>query len=279
MLTRLVAFLFLASTALGQSVPFFIQGSDPQFGMFTKDKDFKQETANFEFFVSNVNRLKPLFAVVCGDLTNANSPTQIAEYRRIAGKVDPSIKLYSVAGNHDVGNEPTPESLALYRKNFGPDWYSFRAPGIYGIVLDTNILKAPAKVQSDVAKQEAWLKQELVKAKSSGLIVVVFQHIPWFLLTADEDENYFNIPLATRATYLKMFADADVHYAFAGHYHRNALGSAGSLMMVTTGPVGMPIGPDPSGFRIVSVHGTELQQEYISLGKIPNSYPPPPPEK
>jgi hypothetical protein len=38
----------------------------------------------------------------------------------------PSIRLYSVAGNHDVGNEPTVEALAAYRQQFGPDYYSFR---------------------------------------------------------------------------------------------------------------------------------------------------------
>ncbi len=49
--------------------------------------------------------------------------------------------------------------------------------------------------------------------------------------------------------------------------------------MITTGPIGMPIGPDPSGFRIVSVEEGRLKQEYIGLGNIPNTYPPPAPEK
>ena len=277
MFTRICILLCIAAVSL--PAQFFIQGSDPQFGMFTKDRDFVQETANFEFFIANVNRLKPLFAVVCGDLTNANSPSEVAEYNRIAKRIDPKIKLYSVAGNHDVGNDPTPESLALYRKNYGPDWYSFTEPGIYGIVLDSIIVKSPAKVMGEAEKQESWLKAELVKAKTSGRIVVIFQHIPWFLESPTEPDQYFNIPAVARAKYLKLFTDAGIHYIFAGHYHRNALGSDSGIMMVTTGPIGMPIGPDPSGFRIVSVKGSELQQEYISLGKIPNTFPPPAPEK
>ena len=35
---------------------FFFQLSDPQFGMFTDNKDFAQETANFEFAVATINR-------------------------------------------------------------------------------------------------------------------------------------------------------------------------------------------------------------------------------
>src|SRR5687767_8739406 len=105
---------------------FFIQLADTQFGMFTSNRDFVQETANYEFVVANINRLRPRFVIICGDLINKETdPAQTAEYLRITAKIDKSIPLYAVAGNHDVGNEPTPELLAYYRKHFGPDRYSF----------------------------------------------------------------------------------------------------------------------------------------------------------
>jgi len=270
----------LAAQVVAQSTDFFLQGSDPQFGMFAKDANFVQETANFEFFIANVNRLNPMFVVLCGDLINkTGDESQTAEYHRISAKLKPAIKLYSVAGNHDVGNEPTPEKLASFRKNFGPDWYSFQAKGLYGIVLDSSVIAFPAKVPDEAEKQEIWLRAELTKAKASGRTVVIFQHIPWFLATPDEPDQYFNITKPIRAKYLKLFAESGVRYIFAGHYHRNALGTgADQLAMVTTGPIGMPIGPDPSGFRIVTVKGGQLEQQYYGLGTIPNLYPPPPPE-
>ena len=120
MLTSLALFWLAAS-------PFFIQGSDPQFGMYSKDKDFVHETANFEFFIANVNRLKPSFTIICGDLTNQNTPAEVAEYHRIAKKLDSAIKFYSVAGNHDVGNDPTPETLALYRQELRPRLVQLRS--------------------------------------------------------------------------------------------------------------------------------------------------------
>ena len=49
---------------------FFIQLTDPQFGMTASNAGFEQETANLEFAVATVNRLHPAFVVVTGDLVN-----------------------------------------------------------------------------------------------------------------------------------------------------------------------------------------------------------------
>src|SRR6478752_5271009 len=68
---------------------FFIQMSDPQFGMFTANGDFLQETANFTRAIDAANRLRPAFVVVTGDLTNRQGDSaQIAEYRRVASTLD-----------------------------------------------------------------------------------------------------------------------------------------------------------------------------------------------
>jgi len=113
-------FLTCAALAVGAALmqaqsprSFFIQLADPQFGAFTQDKDFVQETANYEFAVANINRIKPAFVIVCGDLINkTGDPVQTAEYHRVTAMIDKSIPVYAVPGNHDVGNTPTAETLA-----------------------------------------------------------------------------------------------------------------------------------------------------------------------
>jgi 3',5'-cyclic AMP phosphodiesterase CpdA len=269
---NLKLFFFLLASPLFAAAPFFfIQASDPQFGMYTKDAEFRQETANWKFVVANVNRLHPAFLIVTGDLTNkAGDAAQIAEYKRINRNLDPSIHLYSVAGNHDVGNDPTPHTLAAYRKTYGPDYYSFREGTLYGIVLDSSLFKAPALVAEDAAKQERWLEAELEKAKASNAAIVIFQHIPFFLDKPDEPDQYFNIPIETRRRILALLHRYSVRYVFAGHYHRNAYGRDGDLEMITTGPAGMPIAPDPSGFRIAEVKESTIEQKYYGLGNIPS---------
>ena len=262
--------LISALTAFAADPTYFVQASDPQFGMFTDNKDFKQETANWEFVIANINRLHPAFVVVTGDLTNKQGDAdQIAEYKRINAKLDPSIHLYSVPGNHDQTNSPTPETVAAYRKHQGPDYYSFKEPGIYGIVLNSTLFKAPEHVAAEETKELQWLKDELPKAQSSSAVIVVFMHHPPFIEKADEPAGE-NLPPEIRAQLLALFHKYGVQYVFAGHLHHNADASDGDLQLVITSASGKPLGADPSGFRVAEVVGTRIVNKFYGLGSIPN---------
>jgi predicted phosphodiesterase len=268
----ILGILALASPLAAQT---FIQMSDPQFGMYSKDQNFTHETANFEFAIANANRLLPAFVIVTGDLINQPSnDAQAAEYKRIAAKLDPRIRLFSVAGNHDVENEPTAESLARYRKRIGPDYYTFRIGDISGIVLNSNLERGTKNVPDEAAKMERWFAAELAKAKTGGARhIIVFQHIPFFLKDPAEPDDYFNIPPDVRARYLKLMHQYGVVHVFAGHYHRNSEGRDGELEMVTTGPVGMPLENARSGFRIVTVTSDSVANKYFDFGELPDTLP------
>ena len=60
-------------------------------------------------------------------------------------------------------------------------------------------------------------------------------------------------------------------HIFAGHYHRNAFGKDGALEMVTTGPVGKPLGADSSGVRIVVIDRGRVAHFYYRLDSIPGA--------
>lgn len=255
----------------GESGFVFIQMTDPQFGMETSNRDFAFETARMERAVAEANRLKPRFVIVTGDLVNApGDGAQIAEYQRILKKLDPSIHVYSVAGNHDVGNVPTSDSLAAYRAKFGADYYSFREGPVYGIVLDSVLYHSPQGAPEELKKQQAWLAGELKKAQASGAPhILVFQHHPLFVENAEEPDQYFNIPLARRLPLLNSLGQAGVRWIFCGHYHRNAEARYGSTMVITTGPVGKPLGGAKSGMRVVRIQGSGLTQRYVEFGDLP----------
>jgi serine/threonine-protein phosphatase CPPED1 len=273
----LLAILLPATAESPKPEPwFFAVLADPQLGMYSKDKNFAQESANFEFAIANLNRLHPRFVVVCGDLVNrTGDPAEIAEYKRELQNLDPSIPVYNVVGNHDIGNIPTPEKLDGYHAAFGPDYYTFSQGDIFGIVLDSSLIQAPQKDPAAAQQQEAWLEKTLASAKSNpNRPIVVFQHIPYFIHSPDEADGYFNIPNPARRKYLDLLEQGGVKYVFAGHDHRNAIGIDGPLTEVVTGAVGMPLGGSVSGFRIVTVDGPELNSTWVCFGGIPNQVDP-----
>jgi 3',5'-cyclic AMP phosphodiesterase CpdA len=251
---------------------FFIQLTDPQMGMFADNANFDQETANFEFAVATINRLRPAFVVITGDLVNkTGDAAQIREYQRIQAQINPAIPVYNVAGNHDVGNTPTPESVAAYTNHFGADHYSFRYGDFFGLVLDSNLIQAPEKVHDLFSAQESWLKGELENARQSGAKhLAVFQHHPWFLKDSGEPDQYFNLPRERRTVYLAWFNEFGVSDVFCGHYHRNLVARDGAVEIVVAGALGKPLGGDRSGMQIVIVRDSGIEHRFYDLGEIPN---------
>lgn len=262
----------VARPAAPASPYFFLQLTDPQFGMFTDNAGFAQETANFEFAIATANRLRPAFVIVTGDLVNRpGDAAQIAEYHRIAARLDRSIPIYNVAGNHDVGNVPTPETIAAYERAFGPDHYVFTTPALTGIVLDSSLIHSPAGAADLAEAQLGWLRAELPKAaRDRSKPVVVFQHHSWFVADAAEPDQYFNIPRERRTVYLALFREFGVKSLFAGHYHRNAAARDGDLEMITSAPVGKPLGGAKSGIRVVTVGADgAIRSQFYEFGDLP----------
>ncbi|QDV12663.1 Calcineurin-like phosphoesterase superfamily domain protein [Rosistilla oblonga] len=254
---------------------FFMQMADTQYGFFSGNKGFDQEVDLVRRAVEHINRLRPRFVIVCGDLTNATPEhpryrEQVAQYHRDFSEVDAEIPLVCVCGNHDVGNRPTAQSIAHYKENFGDDYFSFWVGGVCNIVLNSSVLKDPKDAPEVLAAQQTWLQQQLQEANAAkAKHILMFQHHPLFLAEEDEPDQYFNIPLQRRTPLLAQLKQADVRAVFAGHYHRNAYGTAGSMEMITTGPVGRPLGKDLSGFRIVTVHETGIEHRYWGMDDVP----------
>jgi serine/threonine-protein phosphatase CPPED1 len=254
---------------------FFLQLADTQYGMFTGNKGFEKEVALSQQAVEHINRLRPRYVIVCGDLTNASPEharygAQVQQYKQDFSAIHDDIPLVCVCGNHDVGNRPTAKSIATYNHNFGDDYFGFWVGGVCNVVLNSSVLKDPTGAPEVLDAQQKWLDQQLAAAREAqAKHIFLFQHHPLFLTKEDEPDQYFNIPLVRRTPLLEQLKQADVRAVFAGHYHRNAYGRAGAMEMVTTGPVGRPLGKDPSGFRIVTVHETSIQHQYYGMDDVP----------
>jgi len=277
---------------------FFIQLADPQLGMFARwggvsDEvietqlfkgskvhkappitGFADETRLFTEAISEANRLKPAFVVVCGDMVNNPvSEDERTEVLRIAGLLDPGIPIHWVPGNHDAAADfvnATPESLRVYREAFGPDYFAFQHGGASFLVLDSITIENPKPVPGEWEAQLAFVESELAAAKSRGGPLIAFSHHPAFLKTPDEPDDYWNWPLERREPLLRMLRDANASVVFSGHWHRNNYSSYGDMQIVASGPVGYPLGDDPSGYRIVKVHPDRVEHDYYVFGNGPD---------
>ncbi len=243
-----------------------IQMTDTQFGFYSNDQSYQQETANYTRAIKAANKIKPDFVIVTGDLVNKPfDKAQIAEYKRISSMLE-NIPVHHVPGNHDVGNEPDRIAILKYRQEFGMDYYSIRHKTLYAIVLNSLYLHKPGNIQALAAAQEKWLEEELSKAHAAGYQhKIIFLHHPLFLTSAHEADGYFTIPTATREKYLRLFSAFNISHVFAGHYHQNAFGKYGNLEMVTSGPVGKPLGEGFSGYRVIRFSASGITHEFIPL--------------
>jgi len=248
---------------------FFIQLTDPQFGMFDNNASFEKETILYEKAVAGINRLIPDFVVITGDFVhNPKSVPQINEFKRITAKINPKIPVYYLPGNHDVGQTPDKESLNKYKENYGSDKFSFDHKGSSFIGFNTSLIKA--KLAEAEEEQYSWLAKQLKKSRKAAHILL-FCHYPFFNKTVDEPTAYSNIDLDDRKKYLDLFVDNKVDALFSGHYHNNKLLNYGELELVTTSSLGKPLGDAPSGFRIVKIYGDRIEHAYLGLEELPDS--------
>jgi serine/threonine-protein phosphatase CPPED1 len=254
---------------------FFIQLADPQFGMFTNNKDVAKEAALLAQAIDHANRLRPAFVVICGDLINRpGDDSQIADFLQTTSRLDPAIPLVFVPGNHDVGNTPTPDSLNAYRERFGPDHRVFYHGGCRFIIINTTLIHDPKAAQEQCNEQEAWLKHELTTPQTPRPVhTILFQHHPWFNKTPDEPNAYENIPQPERGRYLDLLTRAGVTAVFAGHRHGNSIARCGNMEIVASGPIGKPLGKDPSGLRIVEVYKDRIVHNYYAIDAVPERIP------
>jgi 3',5'-cyclic AMP phosphodiesterase CpdA len=221
------------------------------------------------------NEIRPDFVVVAGDMVDdLDDEAQLEELFRITAQLDDDIQIRWVPGNHDAAFDtvvPTAGSLLRYRELFGADRYGFGLGPTRFVVLNTPVLDHPEEVPDEFDDQMQFLERELAEARESYDRTILLGHHPLFIHAADEADSYWNVPRAQRKRVLDLVHRYQVEIGFAGHWHRNAIAHDGAFEMVTTGPVGYPLGEDPPGYRTVEI-GDEVTHEYHPLVR-PESFP------
>ncbi|XP_041829870.1 serine/threonine-protein phosphatase CPPED1 isoform X2 [Melanotaenia boesemani] len=269
----------------------FIQAADPQLGLMKTWREgdcsgggdeWAEEVELTKQAVKAVNQLrpKPRFMVLCGDLVHAmpDTPFREGQERDLKAALkgtDPSIPLVFVSGNHDLGNTPTPSTVEQYCRAWGDDYFSFWVGGVLCLVLNSQLFYDASACPQLKEAQETWLEAQLSEASSSSSStepkpkhILVFQHIPLYLRSPDEEDDYFNLQRVVRENLMDRFKRAGVKAVFSGHYHRNAGGCHGGLDMVVSSAIGCQLGEDTHGVRVVVVTADSIIHRYHSLEQL-----------
>lgn len=261
----LISFTFSCTNT--KQEPFtFIQLCDTQLGMGGYDHDIK----TFEMAVTQINALDPDFVIICGDLVNDASDSTYADFKKIKNKFN--MPCYNVSGNHDVGNIPTDSTLNFYRKTIGQDYYKFKNKGYTFIVTNTQLWKENIPFESE--KHDTWFKTALKMNPSNKQSVFVAGHIPLFLKTPDEEDEYFNLPIEKRKELLDLFTQNNVVAYLSGHAHRPIINNYEGIQLVSGEATSKNLDSiSDLGFRVWKVSTESISQSFTPLTPPLNESP------
>jgi 3',5'-cyclic AMP phosphodiesterase CpdA len=235
--------------------------ADTQLGYGGYDNDIE----SFKKAIELVNELEPDFVVFCGDFVDSFTPTSVTDFNDI--KSGFNVPCYLTPGNHEMLYQPNPVRLALYRRLFGKDYFSFRHKGYTFIMANSQLWKSP--LEGETEKMDAWFKATLKKAKDANSPVFIAQHIPVFLEEPNEPEDPdYNFPVKKRQELLELMVDCGVVAVMGGHKHMNIINNYKGIQLVNTAAVSKNDDGSPIGFQLWKVESpTNITHAFIPLEK------------
>ena len=237
----LAALVFFSGFALAEEFQ-VVQMCDTQLGM----GGYAHDVDSFEKAVVQINALQPDLVVICGDLVNTAGEDSFADFQRIRAGFE--MPCHVASGNHDVENEPTAESLVLYREKIGEDYFTVDHKGYTFVIVNTQLWKV--QVPEESAAHQAWFEETLAANHGRGQKSIVVGHYPLFTKSADEEENYYNIPMPLRGELLGLLVKHGVVVFMAGHMHQNNPLEYEGIPMIVSASTSKNFDGAPMGFRV-----------------------------
>jgi len=239
---------------------------DTQLGM----GGYEHDVMTFNLAVKQINEMLPDFVVICGDLVQTANDESIADFNEIRAKF--TLPCYCAPGNHDVGNQPTEESLKRYREKIGEDYYSIEHKGYTIVIANSQLWKVEVEVESE--KHDAWFRKTLEEARTKDSPVIVAVHYPIYLKNPDEEENYYNLPLEKRKEILALCEENGVVAFLAGHTHKHITNEYKGIQLVNGETTSKNFDKRPMGFRLWNVGDKEgLRHRFVPLEGMPEPEP------
>ena len=200
------------------------------------------------------------FIAVSGDLTNDASQGQFDTYRR--GTQQSGVGVWPAVGNHEYASGSVyADRIDNYRKNVGPEWYSFNYGNRHFVVLENN---GSAPFDEEIN----WLKDDLAASvpldddPTNDIELVVLTHQP------------MNVPFGSPSEY-DAFGDVLEKYKaqliLVGHEHSNHVENksafASTAKHIQTVSSSYTIDNAPRGFRYIHMAGPDFDNPFRMYGE------------
>ena len=157
---------------------------------------------------------KPQFLIHTGDISHLSKPKEFDDADQVIGGA--GLPVHYVPGEHDLlDDEQGKAYLDRYgRGSKGAGWYSFDSNGVHFIGL-VNVVNLKAGGLGNLGDEQLeWLEDDL-RGKSASTPIVVFAHIPLWLVY--QDWGWGTEDGAKALSYLKRFGSVTV---LNGHIHQ-----------------------------------------------------------
>ena len=236
----------------------------------------QKELENLDKIINLTNTKDLDFIVHTGDIINEiDKPNDLSNYKSFVNKI--KSKINHVPGNHDVGidsDKLSKEGINFYQKNFGKDFYSFQWNDFELFFLNSSIFINSENI--DLYNEQIDFIKKTLNGLASGKRIIVFMHHPPYIdkkdilsshqeLIYSKGISYWTFEENINNEFFELFTNHSLEYIFTGHLHLNLETNFNNTKIITTSALGLPLGDDPSGYRIIDYIDGKLSYEFYSI--------------
>ncbi|NLN21607.1 MAG: hypothetical protein GX188_06345 [Syntrophomonadaceae bacterium] len=203
--------------------------------------------------IEEVNKSDADFLICLGDLVASGSDEEYRAFQE--AMMELNCPYYTIPGNHDVKGD----GIDYYRKNLGPEYYSFDYRGSRFFLLDSSSMGMDDE-------QLAWLQEKLGEGEQPGYL---FLHVPP-VDPRGSDHAFIDLDQAQAFIELAAAPTSPVKGIFSGHIHMFYQGRIEGLDFVISGGGGASLyaSADQGGyyhFALCRVAADGLQVEPVKI--------------
>jgi histidinol phosphatase-like PHP family hydrolase/predicted phosphodiesterase len=219
--------------------------------------DRTTELKAIQHLSEKVQYYSPDAVLITGDLVNKATPESFRWAKGCIKRLGPNVKV--VPGDRDCDSKAT-DTRALFKKYFGPTYYSFDIEKVHFIGLDTagdGVEKAVCYGLDD--KQAKWLAEDLAEASQHSNSIVIFTHMEWTRMVSEAKEQLKQI-----------VSNYPVQIYLSGHAHFNKNETSQPMnCYVTSAALDLPDRiTDPPSMRLLSNADGKWKEELLPIGHL-----------